>query len=66
MTVLDTREDLDWLTDVHGVETKDAVIAVLHGNEDCPEKVEVYAHDDYRTEPVVWIADEEGDLHEKP
>lgn len=45
-TMLNTPEDMDWLISVHMGNRKELKYfqsAVLYGNEDCPEKVELYA-----------------------
>lgn len=57
VTTLKTREDLDWLSEVHGVDTSDCEIAVLYGNEDSPGRVEIYSINSIFCEPVVWIFD---------
>jgi len=57
-TFLDTTEDLEWLRDVHGIDTKGIVCAILYGNEDSPEKIEAFAVNDYRAIPTVYTADE--------
>lgn len=59
---LKSREDLQWLQEVHGVDTTAAKVAIIYGNEDSPSKVQVYAEDDYRCTPVVWVSNEEGTL----
>lgn len=65
-TVLDTIEDLDWLRDVHGVQTTlpgtetRAVLAILYGNEDCPARVEVCWRDHYRNDFSVYEIEEDG------
>ena len=58
-TAADELDDLLWLEDMHGVDiftseygSKRAAVAVLYGNEDCPVKVEVYAENDYRANPI--------------
>jgi len=59
---LETREDLAWLMATHGPDTTGAAIVLLYGNEDCPNKVEVYAENDVNCHPVVWIQDRENPL----
>jgi hypothetical protein len=64
-TVLDRREDLEWLRDVHGVDIftekgKRAVCAIIHGNEDCPERVELFDRNHYKAKPFrVYVQNEE-------
>lgn len=50
---LETRDDLTWLRDVHcpDLDLDRAVCAILTGNEDAPEQVEVFASNDYRAAP---------------
>ena len=50
---LDSKSDLKWLRDVHKVNTKGYVAAVITCNEDVPEKIELYKTRDYRETPVV-------------
>ena len=56
MTYLDSREDLDWLHEVHGVDTADVVCAILYGNEDAPDLVETFTENDYRARAAQWLA----------
>lgn len=64
-TILENREDLEWLRDVHGVDifterAKRAVCAIIHGNEDCPERVELFDRNHYRAKPFrVYVLNEE-------
>lgn len=61
------KEDWWWLTDVHKVDTTDAVVIVLHGSEDSPSKVEVYDRDHYQAIPVrEYITGPDGDLMLNP
>ena len=56
MTYLGTKEDLAWLEEVHGIPYATAFSgAILFGNEDAPSRVELYARDDYRCTPQVWV-----------
>lgn len=50
---LETREDLEWLRDVHcpDLNLDQAVCAILTGNEDSPISIEVFSSDDYRAVP---------------
>jgi hypothetical protein len=47
--MLTERADLDWLTDTTGIGTAREFGAILYGNEDYPDRVDLYRHDDYRT-----------------
>ena len=62
ITALETREDMNWVMEVHGPDTTGAAIVLLYGNEDCPNKVEVYAENDVNCHPVVWLQDRENPL----
>jgi hypothetical protein len=46
-------EDFDWLKEIHGVSAHDYALAVLIGNEDAPEKVELFEEDHYLCTPVI-------------
>lgn len=59
---LDTKDDLAWLHEVHGVDVTGIVAAEIVGNEDCPERVLTYARDDYREKPTIWARDTHGTL----
>lgn len=50
---LETREDLEWLRDVHcpDLDLDRAVCAILTGNEDSPISIEVFSSNDYRAAP---------------
>jgi hypothetical protein len=64
-TVLENKEDLEWLRDVHGLDifterAKRAVCAIIHGNEDCPERVELFDRNHYKAKPFrVYVYNEE-------
>lgn len=53
--MLETREDLEWLSKVHGIDTHLFAGAALYGNEDSPERVELYTSNNTITKPVVYI-----------
>lgn len=59
--LLRTPEDLQWLQEVHGVPTEGAVCAVVHGNEDWPDKVEVHIKDGQP--PLAYTPDKSGKYH---
>lgn len=62
-TWLDTEEDMEWLAVAHGVGiARSYTCAILHGNEDYPIKVELFARNDVRCKPTVLHADEAGVL----
>lgn len=65
-TLLGSKADLGWLAKVHGIRgaTRYKVV-VLYGNEDAPDRVELFAKDDYRCVPVVYVADETGTLRKE-
>lgn len=60
LSLLTTRADLDWLTDVHGIPTTRAVVAVIVGHEDWPDRVELYRLDDYRTCYAAYALTDDG------
>ena len=43
-TFLSTNEDRKWLREVHKIDIKKPQVAILIGNEDCPDGVKVYDH----------------------
>jgi hypothetical protein len=55
-TFLNSSEDLQWLSETHLPSLRiDACAAViLHGNEDCPQRIEVYARNHYQCVPTVF------------
>ena len=65
MLLLQSIEDMLWLSNTHictGLKPKSAV---LWGNEDCPERVELYAqrNPEISDMPIaVYIADDNGNL----
>lgn len=65
-TLLQSAEDLEWLRDVHKVWVDACAVAILYGNEDCPERVELFAKDHYTRRPTVYVADESGVLRLQP
>lgn len=65
LSFLSTREDMDWLRDVHIPDLpRSARSAFLRGNEDAPDRVEVYATANPRLddEVIVYEADRKGRL----
>jgi hypothetical protein len=66
MNVLDTREDMAWLWDVHLKTLKRAKSAVLIGNEDYPSRIDLYAvkspQVDDQPAASITLGDSYGDL----
>ncbi|MDO8691481.1 MAG: hypothetical protein Q7R39_15990, partial [Dehalococcoidia bacterium] len=60
---IEGEEDMDWLRDVHlhGLDKK-YKFAVLYGNEDWPERIEVYEKNDVNETPLVFTSDDEGNF----
>jgi hypothetical protein len=62
----DQSTDLAWLANTHMQPFSEQVMAsacaILHGNEDAPEKVELFAVNDYRCMPTVFVQNESGNL----
>lgn len=65
MTFLNSPEDMKWLKDVHlpSLDPSRHKSAILHGNEDCPERIDVYVSPDpLHTDPYTrWTLQESGD-----
>ena len=59
---LETKEDMQWLKDCHGVETDGFACAVVLGNEDWPDKVEIYRFNSVDSERHIYRPDDNGDL----
>jgi hypothetical protein len=59
---LSTMADRKWLRDVHRVEIRRPQVAVLHGSEDCPEKVEVYKENHINSPYTEWVRNHSNDL----
>lgn len=61
---LNTKQDLIWLRDVHLKNVfylqLDFVSAILYGNEDCPDRVELFKKNHWRCIPKVYIRTENG------
>lgn len=65
VTYLETSGDLRWLRDVHNI--PDACLfaaAILYGNEDDPDKVELYRDNHWKCVPVVYQRNTDGILAE--
>lgn len=60
--VLEEQEDMDWLAEVHCKIAKGYACAILHGNEDSPSRVELYARNHYKCPPTVLEPDDDGNL----
>ncbi len=66
MTLLSSKEDFEWLGDVHlkGIDLSKIKVAILHGNEDCPEKVELFKRNHYKCRPIIFSMGEDGTLRQ--
>lgn len=67
-TLLSTKEDMQWLRDVHiPTLSPNYNSAVIYGNEDYPNRIEVYEDENPTIEetPLVFLPDEEGNYVEK-
>ena len=56
-TFLETPNDLQWLRDTHlknAIDLPIFTIAIIRGNEDCPESIELYVTNDYRCPPIIY------------
>jgi hypothetical protein len=60
MQMLDSREDMDWLAEVHTPLAKDYQCAFLHGNEDCPDRIELFKLNDCRCKPTILHLQDDG------
>jgi len=56
-TFLDQPSELEWLQEAHGVNTVGYECAILYGNEDAPDKVEVYARNHVHCKPNTYLPD---------
>ena len=58
----DAHDNMTWLTEVHlPIAAAGFECAILYGNEDSPERVELYARNHYQCQPVVAEYGEEAD-----
>jgi hypothetical protein len=62
ITTLTSPDDLKWLQDVHNVPATNFPVAVVYGNEDAPDKVELYAQNNCNCDPEVYTQDPQGNL----
>lgn len=62
MIVLESRDDKKWLQETHlpQVDCTMFTVILLHGNEDAPKAVDLYAMNDYRCRPVRLVCDDNG------
>ena len=62
---LSSTADLSWLKETHLKELSPIYkYALLFGNEDCPEKIEVYKTNDVKETPVTFIYTDMGFIRE--
>lgn len=52
---LDSKEDLEWLRDVHGINIDKVACAILYGNEDSPFKVRTFSRNHIECEGLTYI-----------
>jgi len=58
----DNHDNMTWLAEVHlPIAAAGFECAILYGNEDSPEKVELFARNHYKCKPVVAEYDEKAD-----
>lgn len=62
MSFLETPEDMAWLAEVHTPLAKGHACAIIHGNEDAPSKVELFARNHYQCVPTVLEPDADYNL----
>lgn len=68
MTLIKSREDFDWLFDTHLAayrclfdgQKPAFVCAILFGNEDCPETIDLFSEDHYRAPCLRFTWDDES------
>ena len=65
-TVLKTVEELNWLSETHGVDTRNICFAIVYGDEESPDKVNVYTHFDHKTIPYTYTKNETTGKLERP
>jgi hypothetical protein len=52
---LESEDDFQWLQDVYGISRDNAVCAILTGNEDAPERIELFRRNHWQEPPFyVW------------
>ena len=59
---LSTNEDMQWLDEVHYPGAIEYKRAILYGNEDSPDKIELFSEDRFDCKPVVLVPDDNGDM----
>lgn len=62
LTCLETTECLQWLQDVHKIPALEYSCAIITGNEDAPDKVELYARNHMNCKPAVYNSNDDGNL----
>lgn len=63
-TILTASDDLQWLREAHlsGVPCESFAVAILHGNADSPERIELYQANRIDIRPTyVYVLDCDGD-----
>jgi hypothetical protein len=67
-TFINDKEDMGWLKDVHVKNLPNtAKSAIIYGNEDCPDKVEIFDSEKphYQDKPIMTLViDDDGNLKE--
>jgi hypothetical protein len=54
------KRDMQWLKEVHNIDTKNFTCAIVHGNLDAPEKIELYVINRFDRQPDLVINLEEN------
>lgn len=62
-TFLENPVDMQWLSEVHYKAAYQYKCAIVYGNMDAPDKIELYARNNVDCKPTILQADAKGDLH---
>lgn len=53
-TFLESRDDMAWLADTHCPDARNHVCAIIHGNEDFPDEIRLYARNHVDCKPTIY------------
>lgn len=63
-TLLQSEADLDWLHETKHINVEGVHCAILHGNEDCPDKIECYYGMSISSPKRTYVYNEKTDTYD--
>jgi len=59
-TFLQSKADLQWIQDVHGIDVSGFSCAFIHGNEDSPDSIQLHEYNHIHAPASVFVQKKDG------